>query len=178
MVLLAFLVEDPAGEPVGERALGHAVVRGPGDAALPQLRVLEQATDLLVAQHRDAIRRGGIPAALPRLVDLVGGDGERRIGGVKRRDGPEGEGRHQCYLQESATEWSLNTLEVDSLIVNSRRGINFRRRAAPPATRRQAPSRCPAASRPPRGTPTDPSRDRPWAARAAGNRPATWGYLP
>src|SRR5690606_15238012 len=89
VMLLAFLVEDPAGKPFGERALGHTVVRGPRDAALPQLRVLEQAAELLVAQDGDAVRRSGVPAALPRRVNLVGGDGERRISDVKRSDRPE-----------------------------------------------------------------------------------------
>src|SRR5215470_2186108 len=112
MVLLAFLVEDPAAEPVGVGSLGHAVVGGPGDAALSQLRMLEQPAHLLVAQDGDAVRRRRIPAALTGLVDLVRRDRKRRVCDVERGDRTDGERRHVHYLQEHSTGWSLNTLEI------------------------------------------------------------------
>ena len=114
VVLLALLVEDPAGEPVGERPFGDAVVRGPGDAALPQLGVLEQPVDLLVAQHGDAVRRGRVPAALAGVVDLGGGDRERRVSDVEGGNGVERRADDiECYLQECVDGWSLNTLKIE-----------------------------------------------------------------
>lgn len=77
-VVLALHVEQPARPPLCERP-GHAVVRGPGPAALAQAAVLDEPVDLVVAEHGEAVRRPRAPTLGTGLTDGVGLDRERRV---------------------------------------------------------------------------------------------------
>src|SRR5690606_8195902 len=85
VVLLALLVEDPAVPPAGEGTFGHPVVRGPGDAALAQFGVLEEAADVVVAQDGQTVVGAGVPAAFAGLVH--GGRGGAGAGAGGRGGG-------------------------------------------------------------------------------------------
>ncbi|MCL2584444.1 MAG: hypothetical protein FWE35_18520 [Streptosporangiales bacterium] len=64
-VLLVLLADDPAAEPGG---------------ALAETWMLEQFAGLGVPEHGQTVLGAGVPAALAGRLDLVAGDGERRVG--------------------------------------------------------------------------------------------------
>ena len=85
-VVVALLAQHDLGPPLRQQPLLDAVLRRPGEAALPQPAVLEQGADLVVAQHRQSERRAGAPAARARVGHLSRRDREGRVGDVEVRD--------------------------------------------------------------------------------------------
>src|SRR5690606_7077088 len=149
VVLLALLVEDPAVPPAGEGTFGHPVVRGPGDAALAQFGVLEEAADGVVAQDGQTVVGAGVPAAFAGLVHGGRGDREVRVGDVEVGSHVEGGARHWHSPTLVAVGGGPNTLNLEfdcqgfaqnplpALLPAARTGVG--RRAAEPARRRRPP---------------------------------------
>src|SRR5690606_2810788 len=113
VVLLALLVEDPAVPPAGEGTFGHPVVRGPGDAALAQFGVLEEAADVVVAQDGQTVVGAGVPAAFAGLVHGGRGDREVRVGDVEVGSHVEGGARHWHSPTLVAVGGGPNTLNLE-----------------------------------------------------------------